>query len=65
MAFEAFKKDPKLTIRAASRIYEVLCTTLMERRVGKQLRSDIPINSKKFINLEEKVVLDHIIELVD
>ena len=37
----------------------------MERHTGKQLRSNIPINSKKFINLEKKIVLDCIIELVN
>ena len=54
MALEAFKKNPKLTIRAASRIYEVLHTTLMEQRAGKQSQNNIPINSKKFTNLEKK-----------
>ena len=37
MALETFKKNPKLTIQAASKIYEVLCMTLMEQRIGKQL----------------------------
>ena len=65
MAFEAFKKNPKLIIQAANRIYEVFCMTLMEQCVGKQLRNNIPINSKKFINLEKKVVFDCIIKLVN
>ena len=65
IALKTFNKNPKLTIQAANKIYEVLHTTLMERHAGKQLQNNIPINSKKFINLKEKVVLDHIIELVD
>ena len=65
MALEAFKKNLKFTIWAANRIYEIFHMTLMERRAGKQLWNDILINSKKFINLKKKVVLDCIIELVD
>ena len=65
MALKAFKKNPKLTIRAASRIYEILRTTLMERRAGKQSRNNILINSKKLTNLKKKVVFDCIIKLVD
>ena len=65
MALEAFKKNPKLTIRAANRIYEVLHTTLMEQHAGKQLQNNIPINSKKFTNLKKKVIFDCIIKLVN
>ena len=65
MAFEAFKKNPKLTIWAASRIYKIPCTTLMEWHIGKQSQNNISINSKKFTNLKKKVVFDCIIELIN
>ena len=65
IALETFKKNPKLTIQAASKIYEVLCTTLMKQRAGKQSQNNILINSKKLINLKKKIVFDCIIELVD
>ena len=65
MAFETFKKNPKLTIWTANKIYEILHTTLMKWHTGKQSQNNIPINSKKLINLEKKIVLDHIIELID
>ena len=51
MALEAFEKDPKLTIRAASRIYEVPRTTLMERRAGKNMQ----ILNKTFNIINEKI----------
>ena len=65
MALEVFKKNLKFTIQTASRIYEVFHMTLMEWHAGKQLRNNILINSKKFTNLEKKVILDCIIKLVD
>ena len=65
MALKTFKKNPKLTIQAASRIYEILHITLMEQHVGKQSPNNISINSKKLTNLKKKVILDCIIELVN
>ena len=65
MALKIFKKNPKLTIQAASKIYEIFHTTLMERHAGKQLRNNILINSKKFINLKKKVIFDCIIKLIN
>ena len=65
MALEAFKKNPKLTIRAARKIYEILHTTLMKQHAGKQSQNNIPINSKKLTNLEKKIILDCIIKLVN
>ena len=57
MALEAFKKNLKLTIQAASKIYEIFHMTLMEQHTGKQLQNNILINSKKFINLKKKKFL--------
>ena len=54
MALKTFKKNPKLTIRAANKIYEILHTTLMEQHIGKQSQNNIPINSKKLTKLKKK-----------
>ena len=57
MALKTFKKNPKLTIQAASKIYKILCMTLMKQHAGKQSQNNIPINSKKLTNLKKKKFL--------
>ena len=53
ITLETFKKNLKLIIKTASKIYEIFYTTLMEQRVGKQLHNNISINFKKFINIKK------------
>ena len=63
LAFEAIKKDPKLSIRKAAMIYEVLQSSLQHRRAGKQPRRKISANLRKLTDLEEKVLLKRVLDL--
>jgi hypothetical protein len=63
IALESLKKDPKLSIRAAAKIYNVDRTTLAQRRVGRLSRRDIQANSRKLTDLEESVIVQHILDL--
>lgn len=63
LALEALRKDKILSVRAAAKIYNVQRSTLQNRRVGKPARRDIPANSRKLTDLEEKTITDHVIEL--
>ena len=63
LAIEALKKDSKLSVRAAAKIYIIPEATLRHRRVGRQSRYDISTNSRKLTDLEESVILQRILDL--
>jgi hypothetical protein len=63
LALEAVQKDKQLSLRAAAKIYNVDHTTLLRRRAGKPARCDIPANSRKLTDLEEKTIIQYVIEL--
>jgi hypothetical protein len=63
LAIEALKKDPKLTVRRATRIYEVPEATLRYRRAGRLLRRDMSANSRVLTDLEEDVIVQRILDL--
>src|SRR3954467_821014 len=63
LALEALRKDPKLRLSAAAKIYSVPYTTLYNRRVGRPSRRDIPANSRKLTDLEEHTIVQYISEL--
>jgi hypothetical protein len=63
LALQAMKNNPKLTINAAVKLYEVPRTTLRRRHVGISLRCDIPANSRKLTLIEESVLLEKILDL--
>jgi helix-turn-helix, Psq domain len=63
LAVTALKNDKNLSLRAAAKIYGVNPATLMRRRDGKPARRDIPANSRKLTDLEEKTIVQYIIEL--
>jgi hypothetical protein len=63
LAIQALKKDPKLSIRDAAKIYEIPMTTLYYRRVGRQSRRDMSSNSRKLTDLEESVIIQRILDL--
>ena len=63
LALEALKKDPKLSLRRAATIYNVPPMTLSDRRAGRPARCDTPANSRKLTDLEEKTIVQYIIEL--
>jgi hypothetical protein len=62
LALEALKKDPKLSVRKAAKIYEVPESSLRDRRAGKQPRRELPANSRKLTELE-KVLLERVLDL--
>jgi hypothetical protein len=63
LALEALKKDPKLSVRKAATLYEIPESSLRARRARKQLRYEIPTNLRKLTDLEEKVLLERVLDL--
>ena len=63
LAIEAIQKDANLSIRAAAKIYNVLEATLCCWRAGRLARRDIPANLRKLTDLEEKAIVQYVIEL--
>src|ERR1700712_2045152 len=51
------------TVRAAAQTFNVPRTTLRDRRAGKPPRRDCQPNSKKLTQLEEEVIINHILNL--
>ena len=64
LALQALKNDQNLSLRAAAKIYNVSHRTLARRRDGKSARHDIPANSRKLTDLEERAIVRYIVELV-
>jgi hypothetical protein len=56
-------KDPKLSIRKATTIYEIPKSSLYNRYARKNLRCELPANSRKLTDLEEKVLLERVLDL--
>ena len=63
LALEALKKHPELSVRKAATLYEVPESSLRDRRARKQPRREIPANLRKLTNLEEKVLLERVLDL--
>jgi len=63
LALSALQKDPNLKVATIAKIYEVDRSTLRHRRDGRPSRRDIPANSRKLTDLEEKTIVQYIIEL--
>lgn len=63
LALEALKKDPKLSIRTAAKIYNIPRSTLSYRRDGRTSRCEISANSRSLTDLEEYVILQRILDL--
>ena len=63
LALEALKKDSKLSIWKAATIYEIPKTSLHNQCTGKQSQSELPANSQKLTDLEEKVILERVLDL--
>ena len=63
LALEALKKDPKLRLSAAAKLYSVPYTTLYDRRAGRSARRDLPANSRDLTDSEEKAIVQYITEL--
>ena len=54
-------KNPKL--EAVAKLYNVASSTLRDRRAGRLARRDIPANSRSLTDLEEKTIVQYVIEL--
>jgi hypothetical protein len=63
LALQAIQNNPKLSARAAGKIYSVDHQKLSRRRHGMQPRRDISANSRKMTDLEESVLVQHILDL--
>jgi hypothetical protein len=65
MAIEALKSDQKLTIHKAAQIYDVPNTTLRHRMDGMHSRAETRPKNQLLDELEEQVLIQHIIDLDD
>ena len=63
LALEAIRNDPKLSVRKAATIYDISRSSLRDRRAGKQSRREMTANSRKLTDLEEKVLLEMVLDL--
>ena len=63
LAIEALQKKPTLGIRAAAKLYLVPYSTLRDRYAGRPVRGDTPANLRKLTDLEEKTIIQYIVEL--
>ena len=63
LALEALKKDPQLSVRKAATLYEIPESSLRDRRTGMRPRCEAPANSRKLTDLEEKVLLERVLDL--
>ena len=63
LALEALKKDPKLSVRKVATLYEIPRSSLRRRRAGKQPQRELPANLCKLTDLEEKVLLEKVLDL--
>ena len=63
LALAALQNDKKLSLRAVAKVYNVPVTTLYDRRAGRSARRDIPANSRSLTDLEEKTIVQYVIEL--
>jgi len=63
LALKAFERDVILKVNTAAKIYGIDRITLTRRRNGKPARYDIPANSRKLTDLEERTIVQYIIKL--
>jgi len=57
LALQALQDDKNLSLRKAAKIYNINYTILFHRRASWPTRRDIPANSRKFTDLEEKTII--------
>lgn len=63
LAVQAIQNNPKLSKRRAAKTYEVPESTLRARLSGRLSRRDTQPNSRIMTNLEEEVIVKHILDL--
>jgi len=64
LALEALQKNPKLSLHAAAKIYNVTINTIRNRRDGKPARYDTTPSSRRLTNSEEEAIIQYILELI-
>lgn len=63
LAIQAIKQYPKLSIRAAAKIYRVSHVTLAHRSKGTPSRRDTIPNSRNLTSLQETTIVNYILDL--
>ena len=63
LALDALKRDKKLSLRAAAKLYNILAATLSNRRASRPIRRDTMPNSKKLTKSKEEAIVQYIIKL--
>ncbi|KID96092.1 transposase, partial [Metarhizium majus ARSEF 297] len=63
LAYQAIQQNPKLSVRAAAKIYIVPPSTLRDRLNGVTARRDTLPNLRKLTNLEESTIVEYILDL--
>jgi hypothetical protein len=63
LALQAMQNDPKLSVRAAGKIYSIDHEKLSRRKRGILSRRDTLANLRKLSDLEESVLVQHILDL--
>jgi hypothetical protein len=63
LALQALQTNPKLSLRCAADIYKVNRITLSRRQNGLQSRRDWIPKSRRLSNLEEKIIVQFILDL--
>ena len=63
IALQAMQNNPKLSARAAAKIYPTNHQKISRRKRGIPSRCDIPANSRKLTDLEEQVLIQYILDL--
>lgn len=63
LALQAYKSDPKLSLREAVKVYNIPYPTLQHRSSGRQACSDYVPSSRKLSDLEEQIIVQYIIDL--
>ena len=62
LALQAIKRDPKLTVRAAARIYNVAHQTLLRRKQGMPSQRDTDPKRQLLTLLEEQALVQYILD---
>jgi hypothetical protein len=58
------KKDNNLSTSAAAKLYNIGHETLRNRLAGRHTRGDFPANSRKLTDLEERAIIQYVLDLV-
>jgi hypothetical protein len=63
LALQAIQNNPKLSVRRATKMYEIPDRRLRRRQGGIQSRRDAISNSRRLSNLEEQIIVQFVLDL--